>query len=179
MASTASPLAGAGATPSAKQQYLNVYEEEHARTMRVLRAFPAEQSELRPHPKLKTARELAWIFALERGLSTMVMNDAFAKGGPSGETPKAPDTWDAVLAAVEKTHRDFGEFVRGLPEEKLDQTVKFFTGPKTLADVRRMDFLWFIVHDEIHHRGQFSVYLRIAGGKVPSIYGPSGDEPWF
>jgi uncharacterized damage-inducible protein DinB len=32
--------------------------------------------------------------------------------------------------------------------------------------------------DSIHHRGQMSVYLRCAGGKVPSIYGPSADEPW-
>jgi len=24
-----------------------------------------------------------------------------------------------------------------------------------------------------------SVYLRMAGGKVPSIYGPSADEPWM
>jgi uncharacterized damage-inducible protein DinB len=35
-----------------------------------------------------------------------------------------------------------------------------------------------MLHDQIHHRGQFSVYLRMVGGKVPSIYGPSGDEPW-
>lgn len=23
-----------------------------------------------------------------------------------------------------------------------------------------------------------SIYLRMADGRVPSIYGPSGDEPW-
>jgi uncharacterized damage-inducible protein DinB len=28
----------------------------------------------------------------------------------------------------------------------------------------------------IHHRGQLSAYLRPMGGKVPSIYGPSGDS---
>jgi hypothetical protein len=27
-----------------------------------------------------------------------------------------------------------------------------------------------------HHRGQFGVYLRLLGAKVPSAYGPSGDE---
>jgi uncharacterized damage-inducible protein DinB len=27
-----------------------------------------------------------------------------------------------------------------------------------------------------HHRGQFGVYLRLLGAKVPSSYGPSGDE---
>jgi uncharacterized damage-inducible protein DinB len=41
------------------------------------------------------------------------------------------------------------------------------------------DFSWFVLHDQIHHRGQLSVYVRMAGGKVPSIYGPSHDEPWM
>ena len=31
---------------------------------------------------------------------------------------------------------------------------------------------WFELFDHIHHRGQFSVYLRLAGARVPSIYGP-------
>jgi uncharacterized damage-inducible protein DinB len=31
--------------------------------------------------------------------------------------------------------------------------------------------------DLVHHRGQMSVYIRLAGGKLPSIYGPSADEP--
>jgi len=43
---------------------------------------------------------------------------------------------------------------------------------------RRGDVLWYSLHALIHHRGQLSVYLRMVGGKVPSIYGPSGDEPW-
>ena len=65
-----------------------------------------------------------------------------------------------------------------MPDERLLESVKFFTGPKTLGDVRRLDFAWFLLMDEIHHRGQFSIYLRMADGIVPSIYGPSGDEPW-
>ena len=47
------------------------------------------------------------------------------------------------------------------------------------VDVPRIDFVSFLVNDEIHHRGQLSIYLRMADGKVPSIYGPSGDEPWM
>jgi hypothetical protein len=27
--------------------------------------------------------------------------------------------------------------------------------------------------------GQFSICLRVADGKVPSIYGPTADEPWM
>jgi uncharacterized damage-inducible protein DinB len=179
MASTATPTSTStrGVTP--KQQFLDVYEEEHARTMRVLRAYPADKAELRPHAMCKTARELAWIFAVERRLGTMGFNNAFASGMPSGGPPAAPGSWDAVLAAIEQAHKEFADLVRATPDEKLNETVKFFTGPKQLGDVRRMDFLWFLVHDQIHHRGQLSIYLRMAGGKVPSIYGPSADEPWM
>jgi uncharacterized damage-inducible protein DinB len=172
-------MTSTGTTTSPKQRFLEVYEQEHEKTMRVLRAFPADKSEFRPSEMCKTARELAWMFPLERGLGTAVFNDAFAKGGPSGKMPDPPDSWDAVLAAAESKHREFAELIRTTPDDKLDETVKFFVGPKTMGDVKRLDFAWFLLHDEIHHRGQFSIYLRMAGGKVPSIYGPSGDEPWF
>ena len=178
MASTATS-ARTDVSSAEKQRFLEVYEREHATTMRVLRAFPAEQAELRPHALCKTARELAWVFVIERGLGTLVFDDVFASGGPSGETPKAPDSWDAVMGALEQAHVQFRDLVRSMPEAKLGQTVKFFVAPKTLGDVRRMDFAWFLLHDQIHHRGQFSFYLRMAGAKVPSIYGPTADEPWM
>lgn len=63
-------------------------------------------------------------------------------------------------------------------DAKLQQTVQFFVGPKTLRDIPVVDFLWFLLFDHVHHRGQLSVYLRMVGS-VPAIYGPYGDEPWM
>lgn len=165
--------------PTPKQQFLHAYAEEHERTMRVLSAYPAEKSELRPHSKCKSARELAWVFTLERGLGTMVMNDGLASGRPPGAMPPAPASWDDVVAAFEKAHADFAALVEGSSDAELLESVKFFEGPGRLGDWPRIRFLWFLLSDEIHHRGQLSIYLRMADGKVPSIYGPSGDEPWF
>jgi len=163
---------------TAKEQFLRAFAEESERTMRVLRASPAEKSELRPHPKCKTARELAWMFVLERGLGTVVMNNGFAST-PPGALPPAPEHWGDVLTAFEKANVDFRHLVSGLSEAQLTETVKFFEGPGKLGDWPRIRFLWFLLSDEIHHRGQLSIYLRMADAKVPSIYGPSGDEPWF
>ncbi len=39
-------------------------------------------------------------------------------------------------------------------------------------------YLIFLIKHSVHHRGQLSVYLRPMGGKVPSIYGGSADEPF-
>jgi uncharacterized damage-inducible protein DinB len=166
-------------TPTPKQQFLASYDREHATTMRVLRAYPTDKLELRPHPKCKTARELAWMFVLERGLGTRVMNNEFAKGGPAGAPPAPPESWQEILGALEKAHSGFAGLITSIPDDKMFEPVKFFTAPKTLGDIPRIDFLWFLLGDQIHHRGQFSIYLRMADGKVPSIYGPSADEKWF
>jgi uncharacterized damage-inducible protein DinB len=166
-------------SPSHQERFLEVYEQEHARTMKVLRAYPPDKAELRPHPRCKTARELAWIFVLERGLGTVGMQNVFAGRGPSGKAPEPPETWDEVIAALEKAHVEFADVVRSYTPEQFQEPIKFFVGPGQLGDFTREDFAWFLLHDQIHHRGQLSIYLRLADAKVPSIYGPSGDEPWF
>jgi uncharacterized damage-inducible protein DinB len=48
-----------------------------------------------------------------------------------------------------------------------------FTMPK-IAVLRS-----FVMNHLIHHRGQLAAFYRIAGVKVPSLYGPSKDEQVF
>jgi len=164
---------------SPKQQYLATYELECGKTLRVLQAYPKDKSELRPHPKAKTARELAFTFAAEQGLSLKGLTTGLDWSQPP-QFPKPPDTLDEAIAAFDGGHRKMLEVVKGIPEEKLlSETLVFPKGPGQMGDFPKMQFLWMLLSDQIHHRGQFSVYLRMADGKVPSIYGPSLDEPWM
>ena len=176
---SAAAASAAGQTKSPKQQFLDTYEREHAITMKVLRAYPPEKASLRPHPKLKTARELAWVFFQERGLGTAGLHDTFAKGVPNNAPPPPPDKWEEVLSAIEQAHVEFRKTFESFTDAQLLEPIKFFGGPRTLVDYSRLAFAWFLIHDQIHHRGQMSVYLRMADGKVPSIYGPTADEPWL
>ena len=163
---------------SKKATFLANYDREHETTMRVLRAYPADQLDLKPSPKSNSARDVAWIFVLERYLGIKVWNDEFAKGLVKGNAPKAPEDWSELLAALEKAHKEFRAVVEAASEEELEEQVHFFTAPKTMGPITKHEWLWFLLHDQIHHRGQLSVYLRMAGGKLPSIYGPTADEPW-
>src|SRR6266480_4505242 len=81
--------------------------------------------------------------------------------------------------ACEQTAKGFVERIKRTPDAEFNKTVKFFVAPKQMGDVRKMEVLWLMLMDQVHHRGQFSVYLRMADGKVPSIYGTSADEPWM
>ena len=53
-------------------------------------------------------------------------------------------------------------------------------GGKAIFSMPRVSVLrGFVLSHIIHHRGQLSVYLRLLDVPVPSIYGPSADEPSF
>jgi uncharacterized damage-inducible protein DinB len=165
--------------PTPKHQFLGAFEKEHATTMKVLKAYPTDKLDLQPHKMCKTARELAWMFAIEQGFMEKGATQGFDWSTPPQPFPKAPESWDALLAGFDQGHKKVVEAISKMSEEQLFETIKFFTAPKTIGDITKMQFLWMILCDQIHHRGQFSIYLRMADGKVPSIYGPTADEPWF
>lgn len=178
MATSTTPMSNDAvkSAPSARQQLIDAFERETATTQRVLRAYPADQAEFTPHPRAKPARALAWMFTMELNLLTLALRNELKM---PMRPPGAPETWQEVLDAFDRVRDEVLALLRGIREEELAENTQFMTAPKTFGEVPKGQFAWFLLCDQIHHRGQLSVYLRMAGGKVPSIYGPSADEPWF
>jgi len=97
----------------------------------------------------------------------------------SGGMPAAPKTMAEILGAYDAMTKANMELIKSMSEEEYNSTMGWHTAPKQEVQLRKADILWVTLMDMVHHRGQFSVYLRIAGAKVPSIYGPTADEPWM
>jgi uncharacterized damage-inducible protein DinB len=157
-----------------KDTFLQTFEREYQTTLRVLKAYPSERADLKPSPKSRTAQELAWMLALNQGVMIPTLDN---KLDPTA-LPKPPKSWTDVLGAFEAMHRDSVARLERSTEDEWERSIPFTVGPGKVADLRVGDALWFFLHDTIHHRGQLTVYLRIAGGKLPSVYGPTADEPW-
>ncbi|MEP7027288.1 MAG: DinB family protein [Candidatus Eisenbacteria bacterium] len=155
--------------------YRAAFKAEGATSRRLLSAFPEARVDARPAPSAQPAREVAWTMVL-----TMMVVDPILAGElmPTG-MPPAPDKWSDLLAAFDETHAATLAKLAKLDDAALSGPVKMPIGPGTIGEMRRGDALRMFLNDQIHHRGQLSVHLRMAGGKVPSIYGPSGDEAWF
>lgn len=161
---------------SERERFLKTWEKEAGVTMKVLRAFPAAKADLQPHAKSKSAKDLAWTFVFEGFGASQAVDSEFKF--PPPDMPPKPHSWDGVVSECERAFRWMADKVRKADDASLNTMVKTVTGPKQWGDVRRLDFLWQTLMDMVHHRGQLTVYLRMADGKVPSIYGPTADEPW-
>jgi len=159
-----------------KEMFLNTWEREFQTTLKVLKAYPADKIDLKPSEKSKSAKDLAWTFAGEEG----VMIDGVCTGSIDfSKMPQTPATFQEVISTYENNHKMNVNRVKALSDADWNSSIPFLVAPKQMGQVRRGDLLWMAVMDNVHHRGQLSVYLRLAGAKVPSIYGPSADEPWM
>lgn len=144
-------------------------------TLSVMRAFPSDQPEFRPHERSSTAMRLIHTFAFENyGLLEGTKGDL--KIPP--DFPPPPATLNEAIDAYERGAKRAIAAIEALPDSRFSETINFYIGPGKMGRIPVTEFFWNMLHDSIHHRGQLSVYVRMAGGKVPSIYGPTADVPW-
>jgi uncharacterized damage-inducible protein DinB len=154
-------------------RFMQTREREFKVTRNVLRALPDDKLETRPAAMSKNAKELAWVFVVEERLTQKLL-----AGGEPDFTSQPPDTMAEIIKELEREHQVTNEILKKMTPEDYKGMASFYVGPKTPGEIRKDDVAWMMLLDSIHHRGQFSIYLRIAGAKVPSIYGPTADEPW-
>ena len=126
-------------------------------------------------PKGKTAMQMAVMLAH----SAAAFVDVLEKGelGGANDTPFEKPT--DVNAAAQMLHDSYARAAT-MAETMDDATwelpsVMLMNGKK-MWETTRGNMAWGLLLDAVHHRGQLSTYLRPMGSKVPSIYGPSGDD---
>jgi uncharacterized damage-inducible protein DinB len=144
---------------------------ESKTTRKVLAAVPAGGSDYSPDQKSMKAIDLAWhIASAELFFMTAVVNGEFPRGDP--KRPEDIKTPGDVVAWYDVNFATGLDKVKALSGEQAAKMVNFFDMMQLPAVV----FLNLMIKHSVHHRGQLSAYLRPMGSKVPSIYGPSGDE---
>ena len=154
--------------------------QEHQEFVDVCRAIPINKLDYRPHALSRSAGELiALLVSGERACGELCETgkSSYASGlrwHESGGNVSA----EALTKEYERQYHDLqGKLAR------LDDTT--WGRPAWLVGEDREillkdtvgGLLRLALFDAVHHRGQLSVYIRPAGGVVPSIYGPSRDTP--
>ena len=154
------------------------FDREMGVTRRLLERVPDGQFAWKPHEKSMTlGRLVEHVAELPTWAKVAIEQEGIdmATGRPEGYTP--PATREAALAMFDGTVAGARAALAGRTDAELlapwtlrAQGKEIFTMPK-VAVLRS-----FVMNHLIHHRGQLSVYLRMQGQSIPSLYGPSGDE---
>jgi uncharacterized damage-inducible protein DinB len=156
---------------------LGEFEHESKITRKFLERIPQNKLEWKPHEKSHTAGELAmhiaivpeWVVrrALEDESRLPICDELFQQ----------PATLQDVLSSHEKSTETVRGILPTLDDARLMTNWTAMRDGKPVATMPKVMVLRSIMLNHwIQHRGQLGVYLRLVGAKVPSSYGPSGDE---
>ena len=154
---------------------------EMATTRSLLAIVPEADAAWKPHPRSMSLGELAVHVSNLLYWGIVTVRDEGFDLAPPGQPAWAPSkfettagnlkTFDANLAEVQKVLGDASDEMLMQPWSLRKGAEAYFTMPKVVV------WRTFVMNHLIHHRGQLSVYLRLRDVPLPSIYGPTADNP--
>lgn len=156
-----------------REYFVECFKSEKPRFVRVLRAVPPDQSAYRPHPRSSSASGLVTLLASELHDACDLVDRLEVNYMP----PVEPATLSEAVANYERNADELEKRLASVDDAAWGKNARFLMDGKVAWETSLGDMLWGFLFDAIHHRGQLSTYLRPMGAKVPSIYGPSADDP--
>lgn len=149
-------------------------EQEAQTTRRVLESVPADKLTWRPHPKSMSLGQLALHIASTPGAVAQLVSSNQTTP-PTFQQEEATSTGQ-IFAALDNAIVTAKTALAGWDDAKLMETWTLSAGGKTMMSAPRIGVVRSILLNHwYHHRGQLTVYLRLLGVPVPSVYGPSAD----
>ena len=156
---------------TSREFFIERRRAEHPVFMRVLEAIPESGVDYRPHERSPSTGQIAWTLTNE--LRSCL--EAAREFRTTYHLDPAPPL-DEMRSMFEQWSNELTDVVSRMDDATWDKTAEFYFGGKKVSEQPVSQFLWMILFDAIHHRGQLSTYLRPIGATVPAIYGPSADS---
>ena len=155
------------------------FDHEMTTTRKVLERVPEDKFDWKPHTKSFSLGALAaHVAGLPAwGTETLTQSEVDVAGS---QPPAAPPSKAELMATFDTNVATTRSALAGKTDGELMATWTLKRGGKAIFSMPKANVLRsFVLSHLIHHRGQLSVYLRLLDVPVPSIYGPSADEPSF
>lgn len=153
-------------------------EHEAAITRNLLERAPEDRFDWKPHENSMTLGRLAsHCVETLKWLDVIVNQDVFEMD-PNSYTPFQAGSQSELLKTFDANVASAKEVMHNQSDENLLANWQMKTGGEVTLEMPRIAVIrGFVFNHWVHHRGQLSVYLRWNDIPVPSIYGPSADEP--
>jgi len=154
---------------------------EAATTRRMLERVPEDRLAWKPHEKSMTLGRLAGHIAELPSLFAFTLTQDEVDFATGNYQPFVASSVAGLLEKFDENVARAAELLRSrADDEYLMQTWRMKGNGQVLFEMPRAAVLRTMgLNHIIHHRGQLSVYLRLLGVPLPSVYGPTADEAIF
>lgn len=157
-----------------KQQFI----EEAATTRKMLSRVPDDQYNYKPHEKSMVMKSLVTHLADLPGWIHLTLTTDELDFQKAYEQPDIKNTKE-LLTYFEKRYNDGLSTLVAGNEKELNKPWILRNGETIYATNPKIDVLRMAMSQQIHHRAQLGVYLRLLNVSIPGSYGPSADENDF
>jgi uncharacterized damage-inducible protein DinB len=160
-------------------------DREAPLTKRALEAYPDAKDDFKPHEKSMPFGRLASMIAMMPSWVAMQVEkdelDLMPPGGSGGASKFGQQfkTAAELAGACERSFAEARRVLQGTSDDHLAKNWQLKVNGQVVAEGPRHVMMRDVLMHLAHHRGQMTVYLRLCGAKVPSIYGPSADDQRF
>ena len=153
------------------------FKNEAQTTRKHFERLPSDKLDWRPHEKSFTAGGLAsHIVECISWTDSIFTMDEF-NFDPANYRRYRAASADDLLRTFDDKVASCKQVLEGVDDESTMQPWRLKMMGRLMFEKPRADvFRDFTLNHLIHHRGQFSVYLRLLNVPVPGSYGPSADE---
>jgi uncharacterized damage-inducible protein DinB len=156
---------------------ISEFEQEVNTTRRHFERLPHDKLEWRPHEKSFTAIALTSHIVESIGWGESIFTLEEIDFDPATYKPYQAASQPELVKEFEERANVCKQALAKVSDTDLDVTWRLKMGGKLLLErPRAAVFRDFVLSHMIHHRGQFTVYLRLLGIPVPGSYGPTADE---
>jgi uncharacterized damage-inducible protein DinB len=151
-------------------------DEEMPPTRRLLERVPSDKGPWKPHPKSFALGHLAQLVATMPGwIANMARSSELDLAQVPGYSFQSTET---LVATFDTLVREAREALAAARDEDFAAPWSLRHGERVLFTAPRGAVLRQTINHLVHHRGQLTVYLRLLDVPIPSMYGPTADEPW-
>ena len=161
---------------SVSEQLLPEFDQEMAATRRVIERVPDDDPNWKPHPKSFSIAHLAQLIAWMPGwIGQTMAGTGLDLADGTGYSNESTAT---LLSLFDENVRQAREAIAKATDSDYDVPWSLKMKGNVLFTLPRGVVVRQHISHLSHHRGQMTVYLRLRDVPVPSIYGPTADEPW-
>jgi uncharacterized damage-inducible protein DinB len=154
------------------------FVDEGATTRKMLVRIPDDKWDYKPHPKSMELKRLATHLADLPGWIHMTFTTDEIDFAKPYEQPQI-NTTKELMDYFEKRYAEGLSTLVPENEVLLDKPWTLRNGDTIYSSDPKIDVLRMSFSQQIHHRAQLGVYLRLLDIAIPGSYGPSADESAF